>query len=91
MANRDITHRMNAILDAVARSEILATDAERELGDCMSAIECIDQRYIDESRDLSYRLVTAFLSDGPDDELFPNESVENVIKDYRVFIASFPK
>ena len=81
---------MNLILDAVGRSEMLATDAECQLGHCMSALEKIDQSYIYRSRDLSYRLVTAFLSDGPHDDLFPNETVGDVIIDYRAFIASFP-
>ena len=90
MANHDIFYRMNTILDAVARSEMLASDAERELGHCMSAIECVEHRHIHASRDLSYRLVTAFLSDGPNDELFPNESLDDVIRDYREFISLLP-
>jgi hypothetical protein len=90
MANRHVSHRMNVILDAVGRSEILATDAGNQLEHCMSALESIDQRHIDLSRELSCRLVTAFLSDGPDDELFPNETVDDVLLDYRAFIASFP-
>lgn len=87
MANSDIVRRMLQIVGNHEAGRITSSDVEREIENCMQALEKIDLHEIHESRVLTYRLVTAWFCDG-DEQFGAEEDATTVRGEMRTFFRS---
>jgi hypothetical protein len=89
MANASLISRMQRILDEYESGLITPTEVERAIEFHMQGMDRIDLATVRASRRLSYRLVTAHLSDGETD-FKDAEVVSSVLRDFGRFIQSLP-
>ena len=90
MANSDIIRRMLQLVDRHESGSLTSVEVECAFEYHMSALEQIGSREIDASRDLTYRLVEADLSENGDDNFEIEEDTTQVRAEMRNFLQSLP-
>jgi hypothetical protein len=89
MSNASIIKRILSTLDSYESGGVLATDVETAVERSIHALEGLTSKQISKSRDLSYRLVCAHLTDGGI-EYEGDEKVSQVLLEFRRFLGSLP-
>lgn len=81
---------MHGVLDDYIGKRTTATQAEHVIENLIQAVEKIDSRAVEYSRDLSYRLVCADLANGALTECVGDEKPGPVLDAFRTFIDDLP-